>query len=80
MLFWLNFFNILFFFIFLVFNLNVNNFMNLILNSEILIIVLFLIYIFNALILNIHWILSFSFVIIILGGLEVALSFLLINL
>lgn len=80
MLFWLNFFTYLFIIVFLLFNLNINNFMNLILNSEILIIILFLIYVFNALLLNINWILSFSFIIIILGGLEIALGFLLLNL
>lgn len=80
MLFWLNFFTYLFIIVFLLFNLNINNFMNLILNSEILIIILFLIYVFNALLLNINWILSFSFIIVILGGLEIALGFLLLNL
>lgn len=80
MLFWLNFFTYLSIIIFLIFSLNLKHFMSLILNAEMLIITIFLIYLFTSLLFNINWVLSFSFIIIILGGLEIALSFLLLNL
>jgi len=70
----------MFLIIFFFFNLNIKNFMSLILNAEFIIIIIFLIYIFFSLIFNISWLLSFSFIIVILGGLEIALSFLLLNL
>lgn len=54
--------------------------MSLLLISELIIILIFYIYIFNALLLNLNWIFGFSCIIIILGGLEVALSFILLNL
>ena len=54
--------------------------MSLLLVIELLIIILFFIYIFSGLLFNLNWIFGFSFVIIILGGLEVSLIFLLLNL
>jgi len=53
--------------------------MNLLLISELILMLIFFIFIFNAILLNLNWLLSFGCVIIILGGLEIALSFLLIN-
>jgi hypothetical protein len=35
---------------------------------------------FNALILNLNWIFGFGFLFVILAGLEIALSFLILNL
>lgn len=54
--------------------------MNLILTSELILILIFFTFIFNSIILNLNWIMGFSFIIIILGGLEIALSFILLNL
>lgn len=80
LLFWIKIFISLFFISLIYFNLNLINFMNLLLISEFIIILLFYIYVFNALIFNLNWILGFSFIIVILGGLEIALSFLILNL
>jgi len=80
LLFWLKFFLLLSFITLVFFNFSLNNFMSLLLTSEFLILLLFYIYIFNALILNINWIFGFSFLFIILAGLEIALSFLILNL
>ena len=60
--------------------INSNNFLNLLLNIELLVITIFYIYIFSAVLFNLQWILGFSFIVVILGGLEVALSFILLNL
>jgi hypothetical protein len=54
--------------------------MSLILTSELILILIFYIYAFNAVLLNLNWIFGFSFIIITLGGLEIALSFILLNL
>lgn len=80
LLFWLKFFSSLLILTLLFLNFNLNNFMSLLLTSELLLILIFYIFIFNALLFNLHWIFGFSFIIIILGGLEIALSFLLLNL
>lgn len=80
MLFWLNFFISTLFICFIFFNFNLNNILSLLLLSELILILIFYIFIFNAIILNLNWILGFSCIIIILGGLEIALSFLLLNL
>ena len=61
-------------------NFNLNNFMGLLLTSELILILIFYIFIFNSLLFNLNWIFGFSFIIVILGGLEIALSFLLLNL
>lgn len=61
-------------------NFNLNNFMSLLLTSELILVLVFYIFVFNALLFNLNWIFGFSFIIIILGGLEIALSFLLLNL
>ena len=58
----------------------INNLLSTILTTEFIIILIFFIYVFNSIIYNLHWIFGFSFIIIILGGLEAALSFLLLNL
>jgi hypothetical protein len=52
--------------------------MSLILLCEFLIILCFYLYIFSAIIFSLNWIFGFSFIIIILGGLELALSFLIL--
>lgn len=80
LLFWLKIFTIIFILGVFTLNLNSSSYMHLILSAELLLIMLFIIFLFNSLIFNINWILGFSFVILILGGLEIALSFLLLNL
>ncbi len=80
MLFWLKFLLITFITCIFTIGINTNNFLNLILNIELLVITIFYIYIFTAILFNLHWLLGFSFIVIILGGLEVALSFILLNL
>lgn len=80
MLFWLKFFWVLFVTGILTIGINSNNFLNLLLNIELLVITVFYIYVFSAVLFNLQWILGFSFIIVILGGLEVALSFILLNL
>lgn len=80
MLFWLKFFSILSLLTLICFNLSINNLLSTILTSEFIIILIFFIFIFNCIILNINWIIGFSFIIVILAGLEIALSFLLLNL
>jgi hypothetical protein len=80
LLFWLKFFWVLFITSILTIGINSNNFLNLLLNIELLVITIFYIYIFSAVLFNLQWILGFSFIIVILGGLEVALSFILLNL
>ena len=80
MLFWLKFFWVLFITGILTIGINSNNFLNLLLNIELLVVTIFYIYIFSAVLFNLQWILGFSFIVVILGGLEVALSFILLNL
>lgn len=80
MLFWSKFFIIYLVFSLLMFNLFLNNLMSTILTIEFITILIFFIYLFSGLLFNLNWIFGFSFIIIILGGLEVALSFLLLNL
>lgn len=80
MLFWLKFLSTLLFLTLVFMSMSVNNLMSIILTSEFIIVLVFFLFMFNALLLNINWIFGFSFIIIILGGLEVALSFLLLNL
>lgn len=80
MLFWLKFFFSLILLTLLFLNFNLNNFMSLLLTSELILVLLFYIFVFNALLFNLNWIFGFSFIVIILGGLEIALSFLLLNL
>lgn len=80
LLFWLKFFSSLLIVTLIFLNFNLNNFMSLILTSEFIIILIFFIFVFNSILLNLNWILGFSFIIIILGGLEIALSFILLNL
>lgn len=53
--------------------------MSLLLTSEFIIILIFYIFIFNSLLLNIQWLIGFSFIIVVLAGLEIALSFLILN-
>jgi hypothetical protein len=52
--------------------------MSLILLCEFLIILSFYLYVFSAIIFSLNWIFGFSFIIVILGGLELALSFLIL--
>lgn len=80
LLFWLKFFWILFVTTVLIVGINTNTLLSLLLNIELLVISLFYIFILTAVLFNLQWILGFSFIIIILGGLEVALSFILLNL
>ena len=80
MLFWLKFFSCLLILTIVFLNFNLNNFMSLLLASELMLILIFYIFAFSALIFNLNWIFGFSFIIVILGGLEIALSFLLLNL
>lgn len=80
MLFWVKFFSILIILVLVSLNLFLNNLMSIILTSEFIIVLIFFIFLFNSIILNINWIFGFSFIIVILGGLEIALSFLLLNL
>lgn len=54
--------------------------LSLLLTVEFILLLVFYIYIFNAIINNLNWIFGFSFIIVIFGGLEIALSFLLLNL
>ncbi len=53
--------------------------MSLLITSEFLVILIFYIFIFNSLLLNLQWLMGFSFIIVILAGLEIALGFLIIN-
>lgn len=80
MLFWLKFFSSLLIITLIFLNFNLNNFMSLILTSEFILILIFFVFVFNSILLNLNWILGFSFIIVILGGLEIALSFILLNL
>lgn len=80
MLFWLKFFIIMLLISLISLNFNLNNFMSLLLTVEFILLLIFYIYIFNALLFNLNWIFGFSFIIVIFGGLEIALSFLLLNL
>ena len=80
MLFWLKFFSSLIIITIIFLNFNLNSFMSFLLLSELMLILIFYIFTFNSLIFNLNWIFGFSFIIIILGGLEIALSFLLLNL
>lgn len=80
MLFWLKFFLIYIYIVLIIFNLYLNNLMSTLLNIEFITILIFFVYIFSGSIFNLNWIFGFSFIILILGGLEIALSFLLLNL
>jgi len=80
MLFWLKFFIIYIYITLLLFNVFLTNFMSTILNIEFITILIFFIYIFSGSIFNLNWLFGFSFIILILAGLEIALTFLLLNL
>ncbi len=80
MLFWLNFFIVCTLITLLLLNVFLVNLMSTILNIEFITVLIFFIFIFNGSIFNLNWIFGFSFIILILGGLEVALSFLILNL
>lgn len=80
MLFWLKLFSLLLFITIISMITTLTNLMSTILTTEFIIVLIFFIYLFNSIVFNIHWIFGFSFIIIILGGLEAALSFLLLNL
>lgn len=80
MLFWLKFFMYMMFVTFILLNFNLNNMLSLLLTVEFMLLLIFYVFIFNALISNLNWIFGFSFIIVIFGGLEIALSFLLLNL
>ena len=54
--------------------------MGLLLIAEFIVIILFYLFIFNSLIFCINWIFGFSFVLLILSGLELALAFLILSL
>jgi len=79
MLFWIK-FNFLFIFSLLItLNLFLKNLMSLILVSELIIVLLFFLFLFCGLIFNLNWLFGFSFLIVILGGLELALIFLFLS-
>ena len=80
MIFWLKFFSTVLILTLITFNLFLNNLLSIILTSEFIIVLIFFIFLFNAIILNLNWIFGFIFIILILGGLEVSLGFLLLNL
>jgi len=80
MLFWSKFFLIYIMLSLLIFNLFLNNIISTIFTLEFITILIFFIFLFLSLTFNLNWIIGFSFIIIILGGLEIALSFLLLNL
>jgi hypothetical protein len=80
MLFWSKLFSIFLLLTIILMATTVNNLLSIILTTEFIIILIFFLYLFNSIIFNLHWIFGFSFIIIILGGLEAALSFLLLNL
>lgn len=80
MIFWIKIIFLLTILLTLTLNLFLNNLMSIILTSEFIIVLLFILYVFSSLVYNINWLIGFSFVILILGGLEIALSFLLLNL
>lgn len=80
MLFWVKFIFFSLFLVLVTLNLFTKNLLSLILSSEFVVVLLFLLYTLNGLIYNLNWIFGFSFLIIVLGGLEIALSFLLLNL
>lgn len=80
MLFWLKFFTTCLIISFLTLNLNSFNFLSLIILSEFNVVLIFFIYLFNGIVFNIYWLAGFSFLIIILGGLEMALSFMVLTL
>lgn len=52
--------------------------MSLLLIAEFIVILLFYLFIFNSIIFSINWIFGFSFIILILSGLELALAFLIL--
>jgi hypothetical protein len=54
--------------------------MSLLLIAEFVVIIIFYLFIFSGLIFNINWIFGFSFIILILSGLELALAFLILSL
>lgn len=54
--------------------------MSIILTSEFIIILVVFLFLFSGVIFNLNWMFGFSFIILILGGLEIALSFLILNL
>jgi len=80
LLFWIKLFLTLIFLTLIIFNLYTNTLISTLLVSELLIILICFVYFFAAIINNIIWVMGFSFIIVILGGLEIALSFLLLNL
>ena len=80
MLFWSKFFLVYLFIYILLFNLYLNSLLSLILVVEFITILTFFLYLFSGLLFNLNWVFGFSFVIIVFGGLEAALSFLLLNL
>lgn len=80
MLFWIKLFSTILFLTLISLNLLLNSLMSIILTSEFIIILLVFLFLFNGVIFNLNWIFGFSFIILILGGLEIALSFLILNL
>lgn len=80
MLFWIKLFSTILFLILITFNLLLNSLMSIILTSEFIIILVVFLFLFSGVIFNLNWMFGFSFIILILGGLEIALSFLILNL
>lgn len=80
MLFWSKFFIISLLLSLTMFNVFLANLMTTTLTLEFVTILIFFIYLFGALLLNANLLFAFIFVMLILAGLEIALSFLLLNL
>ena len=80
MLFWIKLFSIILILTLITFNLLLNSLMSIILTSEFVIVLVVFLFLFSGLIFNLNWMFGFSFIILILGGLEIALSFLILNL
>jgi len=80
MLFWIKLFSTILILTLITFNLLLNNLMSIILTSEFVVVLVVFLFLFSGLIFNLNWMFGFSFIILILGGLEIALSFLILNL
>jgi len=80
MLFWIKLFSTILIITLISFNLLLNSLMSVILTSEFIVVLIVCLFLFSGVIFNLSWMFGFSFIILILGGLEIALSFLILNL
>lgn len=80
MLFWCKFFVITLLLSLTIFNVFLANLMTTVLALEFVTMLIFFIYLFSAVLVNAGLLFAFIFIMLILGGLEIALSFLLLNL